>query len=434
MPKLPTLRKPKAKRQAQEQGNDGNIKGIVGRAVLVAVALVACALPPIFVNDAIGYIPLIALVVVLVLSYVYLRLLRRALAYSEESLIPSCERGTEIEFVLNFENSSPLLFVRLEPYIYISDLFDNVDTITPVSMPLMPFEKRDFRFQARFDHIGTYAAGIKKIVIHDLLGLFTYTIHNPNRHRVEVLPRIVDMESLPLTSTASAESRKPLQTLVTDDMDYAGVREYRYGDPMKAVHWKLSARMEEGTLLTRIYETYGNTGITTIVDPYAPDCDAEKLMHVFDGIVEAALSTEEYARAMGLDVELAYVNRDGEIVKTQGAGLADTERLMDDMLQVTVPAAGQGGSALECLRREENSIHGQGNIAFVTSRTSEELVTLLVDAKLKKRNPLLFVVVPPSTEPDERAALLRPLERLARAQINVYVVEPTEHDTKVVAR
>ena len=409
----------RAARKEQRDQKKSQVKGIVGRVVLVVLAIIACAVPPIFVNNIIGYLPLLALVLVLVLSFAYLQVLKRSLVYSEESLIPSCERGTEIEFVLNFENKSPLLFLRLEPYIYISDLFDNMDTVIPVSMPLMPFEKRDFRFNAQFDHIGTYSAGVQKIVISDLLGLFTHTVQNPNRHRVEVLPRVVDLETLPLTSTASADSQKPLQTLVTDDLDYAGVRNYVWGDPIKTIHWKLSSRLEDGEYLTRLFESFNNPGIKIIVDTTSPDYDSESLMYVFDGVVEGALSINQYATKAGLDSSIAFYDKYGAESSVRIMNMLDFAELTDQLPRITVQ---DGGDALRLLRREGNLIHGQDNIAFCTAHVNEGIISALTELKLRKRNPLFLLAVPPALEGEELREFVRPLKRLDAAQISYFVL------------
>lgn len=399
----------------------GRAKAIAQRVALAVLALLVCAVPPVFLDDVIGYLPLLALVMALALSFAYLQVLKRSLVYSEESLVPSCERGSEIEFVLNFENKSPLPFLRLEPYIYISDLFDDVDTITPVSMPLMPREKRDFTFTARFDHIGTYSAGVKKIVISDLFGLFTHTVENAHRHRVEVLPRITELEDLPLTSTASSDSQKPLQTLVTDDLDYAGVRAYLWGDPIKTIHWKLSSRLEDGEYLTRLFECFNNPGINIIIDTTAPAYDPESLMFVFDGVVEGALSINSFARAAGLDSVLAFVDKYGEERRMRIADYKDFAELTDELPRIS---AGEGDRALELLRREGNSIHGQDNIAYCSAHTDEAIITALCELKLRKRNPLFLLALPPSLEGEELKERLRPLRRLDAAHISYFAFTP----------
>ena len=412
-------RRERKRRKEKREGRVRASRAVIGRVLIVLLALVATALPVVFVNDVIGYVPLLALVLAILVSFIYLQILVRSLSFSEESLIPSCERGTDIEFVLKFKNSSPLVFTRLEPYIYISDLFGGVDTVTPVSMVLMPFEDRDFTFEARFDHIGVYAAGVEKIVVRDLLGLFWRTITNDTRHEVKVLPRLFDVSRVDLTTISSEESQRAFQAQVSDDMDYAGARDYEWGDPLKAIHWKLSARQPEGKYLTRLYETYNDPGISIIIDTSSPEYDAEGLMVVYDDVVESALSVNDYARQRGLDSVVMFRDRRGDTQSMRVLGLQEFQDLTSELPLIQV---GDGREASDLLRQEGNRIHARDNIAFCTAHADERVVSALIEIKNRKRNPMLLLAVPPSLDPEEVRELTRPLRRLDSAQIVYYVL------------
>ena len=396
-----------------------SVKGIVGRVVLVVVALAVCVLPPIFVNNIVGYLPLIALVLMLIVSFAYLQIIKRGFSFSEDSLAPTCERGSDIDFVLLFKNATPLPLMRLDAYIYISDLFDNMDTVTPVSMTLMPREDHEFRFEATFDHIGTYAAGVQKIVVNDLLGLFSYTIVNDKRHRVDVLPRLFDTDKVTLSSEVSSESQKPKQALTVDDMDYAGVREYVWGDPIKTIHWKLSAQNPRGEYLTRLFETFNNPGIAIILDTSSPEYDAESLMCVFDGIVESALSVNQFAVSRGIDSVLEFMDKYGGASKLRLLNAKNFSDLTDILPRIK---PGDGHEAIELLRKEGNQINGQDNIAFCTSQVNEEVISLLVSLKMRKRNPVLLLTVPPALDEQEVKDFTKPLRRLDEAGIPRLVI------------
>ena len=394
-------------------------RAVGGRIALVTAALVCCAVLPVFVNDLIGYVPLLALVLVVALSFVYLQVLKRSLKFSEDSLQSSCERGSEIDFVVQFQNTSPLVFPRLDVYVYISDLFGDMDTVTPVSMALMPREKRDFTFTAQFDHLGFYSAGIQKIVINDLLGLFFSTVRNENRHQVEVMPRLFDLEHLALSSTSSADSRKPFHRVAADDMDYAGVRPYVWGDSLKTIHWKLSSRLTEGDYLTRLVESYNNPGASIVIDTSSPRYEAEWLMDVYDGLVESALSANRYLLDQGLDSSLVFLDRTHEARRMQ----LMNEREFTQLTSVLLPIHGGDDSApLELLENEGRLLHGQDNIVMCTAHVSEWLVTILLEMRLRKKNPLLFVVVPPRLDPEAVRQFTRPLRRLDEGQVPYFVI------------
>ncbi len=414
------LRSERAKRAANKaSGVAHKVRFIVVRVVLVVLALAVCAVVPLFVNDIIGYLPLIAVVLVLILSFVYMLILWRSLSFNEDSLLASCERGSDIDFVLHFRNRSPLVFLRLEVSIYVSDLFDEADTVTTVPLVIMPFENKEFRFQAMFDHIGTYSAGIQKIVIYDLLGLFVHTIVNHKRHQVEVLPRLFEADNVPLSSEVSSEAQRPRQALTVDDMDYAGVRDYEWGDSMKTIHWKLSAREPSGDYLTRLFETYNNPGLAIILDTSSPKYDRDSLMFIYDGIVESALSINELALSQGIDSVLSFRSKFGEDHTLRIMSYLDFGDLTSVLPRIQV---GDGYEAQELLRREINTLHGQDNVAFCTAHVDEETISAMISLKNRKRNPIMFVVVPPSLGSDDIKEFVRPLRRLDESGVSYFVI------------
>lgn len=404
------------------------LREILGKTALVVAVLVLAAAPAVFVASPITYVPPIMVLTCLVLSLVYLAIVSRRLTFSEASMADSCERGAEVEFVVTFQNRSLLPMVRVEPSFYISDLFGAMDVEMNQTLTLMPRETRDFRFRATFEHIGTYSAGVSRVTIGDAFGLFRRTIVNPRRHEVKVLPRIFDLSKLDLSNISVQESHKAYQSIVTDDMDYAGVRDYTWGDPIKTIHWKLSARNADGHYSTRLFESFGNPSLNIVLDHTAPGYDAESLMQVFDGVVESALSVGSCARESGLDALLMYQNKHGEAVSTNIPGVRESAALIHDIPRIVVDEQGRG--ALDILNREIRSVHGAGNVAVCTAHLNDEMVTLLTEAKLRDRNPLLFLVVPKTLEGRDRDEFLAPLRRLSAAQIGCYLISDAEQVRK----
>ena len=398
-------------------------KAVIGRVLIVLLALVACILPVLFVNNIIGYMPLLVLVFTILVSFIYLQILCRGFSYSEGALLPSCERGDDVDFVVQFKNATPLVAVRLEVELYINDLFGNADAVIPVTMPLMPHEDRDFSFAASFEHIGTYAAGIRKIKICDLIGLFSKTIVNENVHRVEVLPRLFDVSNVELTNVASLESNKAYKPLTSDDMDYAGVRTYMWGDPLKTIHWKLSSRIADGDYLTRLFETYTNPGLTVILDNSADEREPETLMFMFDCLVESALSINFYARKQGVDSEVMYMSRHGIKKRVHFVNIDETSSLISDITRINIDS---GAEAFDMLRKEAASIHGQDNVAFCTTHVNEQIINCLIDMRMRKRNPILFVAVDHTLDERERNEFLRPLQRLNSLGIVYYAISSAD--------
>ena len=405
----------------------------LGKGTLVFLAVLLSVLPVLFVNNAVAWIPSLAVVLLLLLDAVYLAVVGRSLEFDEGNLGSTCVRGSSAGLTVRFSNKSLLPLPRLEVTLYITDLFGGYASERVATTVLLPKETRDFAFDARFRHLGTYYAGVSRVVIHDLIGLWSRTVENGRRHRVDVSPRLFDMARMELSEESLRESLKRFKPVVDDNMDYTGVRDYAYGDPMKSVHWKLSSRMPGYELYTRIFEVYGNPGLDTIVDPFAPDYDEEDLMSIFDGLVESSLSLNEYARSSGMDIQLSYLGKDREPCSTHSikAGL---DSVVSGMMKVGRASEDPSPrDPIDLLLQEGRSNHGMKNMALATSRLDQDIVSALVELKLRRRNPILMLVVPKSLEGDARKEFLKPLRRLESSQIPCYVVESSEVATEVVS-
>lgn len=335
----------------------------------------------------------------------------------------TCDRGSSIEFVIDMRNKSPLVFPRVEIFIYISDLFDDDDVVIPSSLVLMPYEERDFRFDASFEHIGTYSAGVRKVVITDLLGLFTHTITNDSRHPVEVLPRVFGVDSLDISEENSKDSLASLRSVASDDMDYAGVRDYVWGDSMKSVHWKLSSRMPDGDYLTRLFESYSNPGIDIIVDTTAPEYDSEGLMYVFDGVVESALSLNKFSVHNGIESGITFMDRDDERCSMRIEGPKEFDQLIERIPRIK---ASDEKATLDLLRREAGRRDGNENIALCTANITNGVIEAMLELRANRRTPFLFAVMPPQLDDKELDEKMRLLKRLDMSKVPYFVINTAQ--------
>ncbi len=406
----------------------------VGRVLLVLLALFALVAPPLLVASPISYVPLVMAVLLVLASWVYLRVLSRSLTVGVAQMETSCERGSDAGLAVSLVNSSVLPYPRIELQFFVTDLFGGYDASRSLSCALGPREATEVSFDVRFAHLGTYEAGIEGVTIHDLLGLFSTHRAEGMRRQVTVRPRRVDVSGADGSQTAPDESRNMLKPIAADDMDYAIVREYHYGDPMKTVHWNLSARSPDGTMYTRLYETYVNPALAIIVDPYAPNWEADELTCLFDGMVEGAVGLALMAREIGIETEVRYVDRDHEPAVARLASTLDADDMVRCMLRITCAddARVYAGEPEAMLRAAGLASHGFGNVAFVTSRPDSGFCSVLVDVHMRRRNALALVAVPRALEGPDREKFLAPLRQLLAAGVPYYVVESTEASTEVI--
>lgn len=404
--------------KAKTRKKNPELRSRVRKSLFCVLAVLITGVPAVFVNTIYGYLPVLIVVLGIVCSFGYIQALKKGLLYEELSDLSNCQRGTEVEFTVKVKNRFFLVYPKIELYFYISDLFGGEDTVTKSVITLSPKEKRQFDFSVRFDHIGIYSAGLKRMKLYDLLNLFTHEIKNPREYQVNVAPKIFDITNLQVSNQTMVESQKMMVPTVIDGSDYAGVREYVWGDPIKTIHWKLSARTE--SYMTKQFESYGVAGISIIMDFLAPQYPAETMMSLFDSVVETGLSIAEYAEENGMEYEILYVDRKGVKKKANTGRNIDYVQLIRDMPKISAQKGDVTG--LDLLREECSSLYSQGNIAFCTASLSSDLTDVLLEIRSRRKNPMLFAMLPEYMKDEEKEDYLKPLSALDQTNLSYYIL------------
>ena len=209
----------KARRRKMSSGARRGRVARIGRVVLAVVSAVLLVLPAVLLADPIAYVPPIAAVLLVIVSWLYLRILRRSLTVSVAQMAESCERGMATPLAVTLANKSPLPFPRIQMDFYVTDLFGDYDSVRTLTCALGGREVSTVHFDVSFAHLGTYQAGVSRIVVWDLIGLFSHTRQEGASRSVAVRPRRVSMGRADVSRAMPDESRSALRPVAADDVD-----------------------------------------------------------------------------------------------------------------------------------------------------------------------------------------------------------------------
>ena len=397
----------------------------VAKVVICVVMLVAFASLGFLVgNDQyqatlIGWVPCIMLLCGIGLGAAYAAILRRGITFEELMDVPECSRDSDVTFTMRFKNRTPLLATRMVTTFFICDMFGNVASENSTTLSLAPFEEYELPLTTRFEHIGTFTAGLKEITVSDFLGLFTYTIKNQANQVVRVIPKVVELDDIDFSNEAMDEATKAARSVLADSMDYAYVREYEIGDPLKTIHWKLSAR--SSTYMTRLYEVYTNPSVVFIMDFYADWDEADDLMAMFDAIVEATFSFARYTGRTGMDSEVHFIDRHGAMRKLTPADVEKVNEIVGD-LPIMSNDPEKASIAIDVLKKQIADPRGFNNIFVISANVSHEMVSTIAQAKVRRRTPNMIAVIPPSLVGRDRDKHCRNLGMLEGSDISFQVI------------
>jgi uncharacterized protein (DUF58 family) len=113
-------------------------------------------------------------------------------------------------------------------------------------------------YPIKCDRRGYFTFGPTKISSGDVFGFFTHYKEIDTTDHLMVYPKMVPLEKLGIPSRQPLGEIRTTNHLFHDPVLMLGIREYQYGDSMKSIEWKSSART--GRLQTKIFEP------TTTVD------------------------------------------------------------------------------------------------------------------------------------------------------------------------
>ncbi|MDD4165080.1 MAG: DUF58 domain-containing protein [Eubacteriales bacterium] len=94
-------------------------------------------------------------------------------------------------------------------------------------------------------HVGCIFLDISRVKVYDYIGLFSLSVKTPEKRHITIMPnteRPVPMPSFPIDKINSKGLKPKPGGGFAEDYD---LREYRIGDPINAVHWKLTSKLKK---------------------------------------------------------------------------------------------------------------------------------------------------------------------------------------------
>ncbi|MEN1758910.1 DUF58 domain-containing protein [Anoxynatronum sibiricum] len=232
---------------------------------------------------------------------------------------------------------------------------------------------------------GLYELGHIRLLIHDIFQMNTFekTITSPLS--LKVYPRVVPISSFPIVASQQMGNLKVKDPLFQDYTQISRLRQYREGDPIKQIHWKVSAGKKN--LVVKEYEERGDTEVLLLLDSsqehYAHDPEG----WVEDQLVEAAASVIDYCLRGNIKVTLQYASR-GRQVRYTGNSPIYLKHFLDG-LALFHPAESVSFEKQAASWTEQ--IPPGTALLLLTPRLTKGLAARGIADRLKNRYPLFLV-------------------------------------------
>lgn len=253
-----------------------------------------------------GKVPNMLFYTVLVLpivSYIYMLIGYFMLKYEQSLDNDLIFKGDKVTFTVNITNRSFFIL----PYISISFLNDKGGVIQKHkinNISLQPFSKREVSIDYIYKYRGDFKLGVSTIEIQDFLGIFKFILKNKTPLYITVYPQIIDIDEFYLSSGYLSDNVSSIGGGQEDISTIEEINKYNYGDSLRKIHWKLTAKTNE--LMIREYEKVGSRSAILILDLQSNNFEVEKNAAIEDKLLETTIAILRYCIYNDAEVKLIY--------------------------------------------------------------------------------------------------------------------------------
>ena len=212
--------------------------------IVYAIVLVASFNSTQAMRSPISAILFMFLLILPVISVICALIGRGAVTVFVSSETARAEKDSPVEYEIRVVNNAPI------PYPFVEAIItrpreDGVRCLRQrMFLSLAPFGGYIINNKVSFRYRGLYEIGVSDLYISDMLRLVRFRVYIDNYSNVVVYPRMLDVSADDYHAYTEMPSvHAPLATV--EMAEAANIREYRTGDALKTIHWKLSSKTEE---------------------------------------------------------------------------------------------------------------------------------------------------------------------------------------------
>lgn len=265
-----------------------------------------------FYGGKIPYTFFYVIVILPVISLLYTLVVYLRFKYGQDTDRKFVTKGDRVNFIFSIHNEDFIFY----PYVKVT--FYGAETVFAKqfqikNFSLAPFHGKNFSFELQCNYRGNYEIGINSVEIQDFLGLFAFRYNVFEPKYVTVYPSIIYLDRFFLKTDFQSESHSILNSRHEDMATVSDVRNYAFGDSLKRIHWKLTAK--SGDIMVKKYQSTSETSVVMILDlkknPYSTGIN----VIIEDKVIESIVAVLHYCLYNWIPVNLIYYN--GRLVTVQ---------------------------------------------------------------------------------------------------------------------
>ncbi|MDN5277347.1 MAG: hypothetical protein PWR01_1312 [Clostridiales bacterium] len=337
-------------------------------------------------------------------------------------------KGDSASLVIQIHNDKPFIYPYIKVFYQIPQSVLTND-VKEEALCILPFHYGEIREDFICDLRGHYTVGITGVEVGDPFGLFTFSMNLLNRsyHKpleLSVAPRVVRLTSLPLPQI-QAEGTTRQEFLATEEpASLSDIRQYQYGDPLKKIHWKISAKLQD--LYVKNYETNTQPQILMFLETFPYPSEGMARYKVEDQMIECAVAVIHFVLSKWLSLQLIVYHRERQQLSGRNPG--DFTRFFDYLAALPFNSPFRMD---EILSMESPGFSKGESIVLIVHDMSYRLFNHLCLLKQSDIHPLVFLVY---HGPELNEDIKRMIDELNRREIPCFALHTDERIDRVLER
>jgi hypothetical protein len=362
---------------------------------------------------------LLVTVIIICASSIILSVITRLAIVVQVKEVPSRVRRKDgVTLTVRIKNNFflPLTPVRVYVKVCEKGIYSPQKKMLIVS--LAPFGEVTLNIQNVVSYRGVYLLGLEKVEFFDILKTCKFKIAKMKPWGLVSYPRELTANSVRDDNQDESEvSRTKAHGFNRDAFSH--LREYREGESLRLIHWKLSARLPDGELIVKQMESNHDFAALVFCDFTGDIPPAIPLIEGAETDASAVFSAESFMEASDIAIESALaimrrilLSNNTAIFLWQDAriGGCDIKEVVDlqdcDDLNESLamlPPVPFDGSFIELFDEFYEDIRLERAIYIITAAITEELVEKLRSTGLIfQRNVIIVAISTRSTENSQK--------------------------------
>lgn len=315
-------------------------------------------------------------------------------------------KGSKAALRIELHNDKPFIFPYIKLYYQAPE-----DTISGTFKEwityVFPFTNHRIEEEFTCGLRGQYSIGIVKVEVRDLFGFFTFSMNLTEQYyhkqlSLTVRPRILLLSNLPLSQLHLEGVLNKEFSSSEEPASIADLRMYRFADPLKKIHWKVSAKLQE--IYVKNYETNAQPQIFVLMETCPFSGDAMTRFMIEDQIVECTTAIAHYVLSKSLPLNLVIYQSTRQHLS--GREPQDFERFFSFLSSIPFDST---FTVSDVLKMESAALSYSGSLILVIHNMTVTIFNHLCIMKQSAVHPVLFLVQPRDINNNDSMKMLREL-------------------------